>query len=99
MKSRRTESQWRAIFNRYDRSGLSQEQFCKREGLSLTTFAMWRRKIRAASSSLATQPSSFVEVCIPDSVKVTEVQVPDVRPDLVVELPYGVVLRFHGVKP
>ena len=97
MRSRRSESQWRAILNKYERSGLSQDQFCKREGLPLTTFGLWRRKLRAAS--LAPQPASFIEVCIPENVEVTDVQVSQAKPDLVVELPYGVVLRFHGVKP
>jgi len=96
MQPRRSESEWRAIFNKYERSGLSQEQFCKRQGVPLTTFCLWRRKLRAAS--LASQSGGFIEVCIPESVEVAEVKVAEAKPGLVVELPYGVVLRFHGVK-
>lgn len=98
MRPRRTEQQWRKIFDKFDRSGLTQEQFCHREDLALATFANWRRKIRA--TSMAPVPASFVEVCIPT-------QSPMVQPEgcfpqsdeLVVELPYGVVLRFRGVRP
>jgi transposase-like protein len=96
MQYRRTEAQWRAIFDEWARSGLSQEQFCKREGISMATFSSWRRKLRAAS--LVPRGAGFVEVCISDPARVTRTA-PETQPDLVVELPYGVVLRFHGVRP
>ena len=91
MRPRRTEAQWKRTFEKYGRSGLTQEEFCDREGLALATFATWRRKLHAAN--LATIPAGFVEVCIPDQAPPTQ----GFAGELVVELPYGVTLRFRGL--
>ena len=37
---------WRAALDRHQASGLSQREFCEREGLALSTFALWSRRIR-----------------------------------------------------
>ena len=95
MRPRLSESQWRRIFDQFDRSGLTQEAFCHREDLAHATFANWRRKLRAAG--LAPIQGGFVELCIPGKPRAAE---PLRNPDgeLVVELPFGVVLRFRGVR-
>ncbi len=93
MRPRRTETQWKRTFEKYDRSGLTQEQFCEREGLALATFATRRRKLHAAK--LAPVPAGFVEVCIPDQAPPAA---QDFAGELVVELPYGVILRFRGMR-
>lgn len=95
MRPRRTEQQWRKTLDKFDRSGLTQEQFCQREGLAPATFANWRRKIRA--TSLAPVQASFVEVCIPAQPTPLSQHGPEAD-ELVVELPYGVVLRFRGMR-
>ena len=38
---------WREIFSRQKASGLSQTDFCKREGIKVNTFWSWKREIRA----------------------------------------------------
>lgn len=92
MRPRQSEAQWKRTFEKYDRSGLTQEQFCDQEGVALATFATWRRKLHAAK--LATIPAGFLEVCIPDQAPA---RAQDFAGELVVELPYGVTLRFRGL--
>ena len=96
MQPRRSVAQWRKIFDKFDRSGMTQEQFCQREGVALATFSLWRRKLRA--SGLATIPPSFVEVCLPSQSEPVHAPLGDRMEEVVVELPFGVVLRFRGFK-
>ena len=94
MRQQRTETQWREIFEDYERSCLSQERYCKREGLCRASFANWRRKLRA---NLAPISAGFVELCVSNPQPMTADN-KEQDSDLVVELPYGVVLRFRGIK-
>ena len=43
---RRTPDQWRAIFQHFERSGLTIPQYCQREHLPLSTFQRWRHQLR-----------------------------------------------------
>lgn len=45
--SRRSASEWHAIVAAYADSGMSQKAFCQREGLALSTFQYWKRRLRA----------------------------------------------------
>lgn len=51
---RRTASDWEQIFAAFEHSGLSQTAFCRREGLALSTFQHWKRRLAACEQ---TQPS------------------------------------------
>lgn len=42
---RRGESEWRAILSAFAGSGLSQKAFCEREGLAVSTFQYWKRRL------------------------------------------------------
>lgn len=44
---------------RYERSGLSQQAFCRRHGVALSTLQYWRRRARQADEASA---PTFVEV-------------------------------------
>lgn len=57
-RTRRTADQWRTLISEHAESGLSQEAFCKRKQLALSTFANWKRR-------LATEPDLEAE-CAPD---------------------------------
>lgn len=93
MRVRRSEEQWRKLFALFEESGLTREAFCKKNELSLATFDNWRRRVRAAAA-----PARFVEVRLPQQNAPLQVEEPaSLRGDLVVELPYGVVLRFRGL--
>ena len=37
-RSRRTSDQWQELFDRFARSGLTREQFCRKQGVSLSSF-------------------------------------------------------------
>ena len=40
---------WRAHIDDWGRSGMSQREYCARRGLSLSTFTLWRRRLRITS--------------------------------------------------
>ena len=42
---RRSPDQWREIFDRFERSGQTREQFCAEQGLGLSTFSRWRMRL------------------------------------------------------
>jgi len=61
----RSESDWRTILGRFDRSGLSPAAFCRETGISPSTFQVWERKLRRRAPALGVrrrdpgpQPSS-----------------------------------------
>lgn len=91
MPPRRTQDQWQRLMEQFEASGKTQDQFCRSKGVALATFAMWRRKLKATALAPA-----FVQVHLPREAEVLR---PDSQEpaDLVVELPYGVVLRFRGL--
>jgi len=43
---RRSPSQWRAIFNRFENSELTIKEFCHKESLAPATFSKWRSRFR-----------------------------------------------------
>jgi hypothetical protein len=57
-KTRRTVSEWRQILDRFEKSRLSAQVFCKRESLGAESFRRWRNKL--AALPIQTPRSSFV---------------------------------------
>jgi transposase-like protein len=61
---RRSASEWQALIQSHQRSGLNQAAFCRREGISEMSLSNWRKKLspiakkRAPSESMA----SFIEL-------------------------------------
>ena len=86
---------WPALVEEFQGSGLTQKAFCKQKNLREATFGIWLRKLRAQQPA---QPAStgFIELDVLSNVarRVREGR----EGDLVVELPLGVILRFHGVR-
>ncbi len=82
-RPRRTKAQWTEILRRFEASGVESREFCRREGLSLSSFQRWRRGL----GSVAT--TEFVEL-VPTSSD------PSSSWSLDVSLPNGVSLRFQG---
>jgi len=58
---RRTKTEWTEVFGRFQSSGLSRRDFCRREGLALSSFQRWRTLIAAPE-----EQGEFVEL-IPSS--------------------------------
>jgi hypothetical protein len=59
----RGEAFWREALSRQQASGLAQREFCDREGLSVSTFALWSRRI--GDAEVPAGPVQFVEVTPP----------------------------------
>ena len=63
-RARRTAAQWRKLIERFDRSGQTRGNFCAANGLALSTFDRWRRKLGEAQAAAGEAPpeSLFVEL-------------------------------------
>ncbi|MBL0351486.1 MAG: IS66 family insertion sequence element accessory protein TnpB [Dechloromonas sp.] len=60
---RRSASEWEALLSRFPGSGLNVATFCKREGISDTSFHRWRTRLGIALDSqdkASGQPATFV---------------------------------------
>ena len=80
---RRSETEQRQVVSRWEKSGLTPAQFCRREQIRLSSFLRWRQKERPAAGA-----SEFVAVTPP----------PTASPSWALEitLPNGCHLRFQG---
>jgi hypothetical protein len=66
LKNRRNAQEWSGIFSDWRRSGESQRGYCIREGISISAFGYWHRKLKkdvaeqqiAKISSLAVHPTA-----------------------------------------
>lgn len=58
---------WQRWLSRWERSGLTQSEFCRRHGLKLANFAWWKRKLMSQVGSCRPQAAlaKFVEVALP----------------------------------
>lgn len=84
-RPRRDKKQWTEIFSRFESSRLSAREYCRREGLALSSFQRWRGRLGSAA------PAEFVELVPPAASRVTTTSW-----SLAVALPNGVSLRFEG---
>ena len=84
-RSRRDGTQWSEILKRFEASGLGSRAFCRREGVSPSSFQRWRRRLREDAGG------GFVEL-------VSEAPATVARREWVFELalPHGVVLRMRA---
>ncbi len=82
---RRTESEWRALVSRQERSGMSEVAFCQRSKLSRASFRQWKQRLAE------TESPAFVEWVSP------EVVADDSSPaEFELTLPGGAVLRWKA---
>ena len=97
MSVRRSEAYWAELVSEFAAGNVTREVFCVERGVALSTFENWRRRLRAEESK-NNLPARFVEVCLPAERRSDVREAAPAQPaDLVVELPYGVVLRFRGL--
>jgi hypothetical protein len=83
---RRSESEWRELFSRFDRQPQPPGEFCRRERLKLTSFHRWRRRLEGRPV-----PAEFVTVTRESQPP------PSVLPwSLEIVLPSGHKLRIEG---
>ena len=84
-RTRHSEKQWIEILKRFETSGLSVRDFCRREGLASSSFQRWRNRLGSAASA------EFVEL-----VPAVHSSAASTSWSLDVSLPNGVCLRFQG---
>jgi hypothetical protein len=87
-RTRRSRAQWRELLDRFEHSGQSREEFCRDQGLTLSSFAHWRRALGKTTSrrgDIAGEPL-FVEWTPPVSAGAWEVEL---------QLGGGLVLRLR----
>ncbi len=84
---------WRQRLQRQSTSGLSISAFCAHEGVSLTSFQSWKRRLAARSLPLRPQPPLFVPIHLdPDPPQPAQPRFQGVE----IELPHQVRLRFDS---
>jgi hypothetical protein len=91
---------WRELLRRFDASGISVGEFCKRERLSKATFQRWRARLTAEASALTMAamsersgeqaPTSFIDL---GSLGATSAAV-TARLDLKLDLGGGLTLHL-----
>lgn len=82
---RRSEDQWTEILRRFASSGQTSREFCRREGLALSSLQRWGRRLGALPRA------RFVEL-VPEAGARTGAA----GWSLEVTLPHGVTLRVEG---
>lgn len=82
---RRSKKEWTAILQRFASSGEGSREFCRREGLALSTLQRWRQRLRTIRAK------GFVEL-----VQAAPAEAAGASWGLEVTLPNGVCLRFRG---
>jgi hypothetical protein len=84
---RRNEQQWTEILQRFRASGLGSRDFCRRDGVPLSSLQRWQRRLRSVPAA------KFVELVAPASVPTTAVPT---SWSLEVSFPSGASLRFQA---
>ena len=85
---RRSESEWRELFARFEQSGQTGEAFCAEHGIVLSSFLRWRKKLRPSAriAPMAAHEPLFVELTSKREAAHWEVEL---------ELGGGIVLRLR----
>ena len=52
----RSVDQWQSLFDQFDQSGQTRDQFCHEHGISLSSFSRWRTKLRKQTVIKPTSP-------------------------------------------
>jgi hypothetical protein len=58
----RSPTQWRALVDAYEASGLSARAFCAQRGVAQSTFYHWRRRLREDAAGLGAGPLPGVQL-------------------------------------
>ena len=82
---RRNEKQWTEILRRFESSGVGSREFCRHEGLPLSSLQRWRRRLGRVPTE------KFVELVPPMATVASSASW-----SLEVSLPGGACLRFQG---
>ena len=100
-RARRTAAQWRKLIERFDRSGQTRGKFCAANGLALSTFDLWRRKLgeTQAAADEVHRESLFVELTNATEPAGSRTAAGAGAWEVELELGAGVVLRLRRAAP
>ena len=100
-RARRTAAQWQELVERFERAGQSRSKFCAAHGLALSTFDLWRRKLRAAPAAVEEdhREALFVELTNPAQTRSSPPSTGTGSWEVELELGAGVVLRLRRAAP
>lgn len=92
---------WESLVEDWSRSGLTQREFCRKRGISHATFVKERghlikRGIGPRSAKVPARGSAQADFV--GFIQASVEPPPAAVPEIVVELPLGVVIRFRGVQ-
>lgn len=101
------EPNWVALSGAWERSRLTQQKFCKSRGVSYRSFCTQRARLKSREKR-AVAKSAFLPVSVeaeqPAESRCTSVsklqssgEDSSPAPEIEIELPFGVVLRFRGM--
>ena len=85
-----------ALARGFETSKLSKAKYCRQHGLSVNSLNYWIGEATKEESRAV--ETAFYEIKVTDA-PVSSRQEPPRQPDLEVELPLGVKLRFFGAMP
>ncbi len=72
------EHEWKRLLEEYDRSGLTQKAFARREGINVHTLVAWLGRRRKAAGRASNKPVRFQELSLsPRAAASLEVHLPD----------------------
>ena len=96
-RARRTAAQWRELVERFERTGQSRGEFCAAHRWALSTFDLWRRKLRTTPAAVEeTHPEAlFVELTNPAHTRTSPTSSGPSAWEVELELGAGVVLRLR----
>ena len=91
-RRRLNEQAWRELMKRFDGAAMTIQDFCAREGLSRSSFGLWRSRLRSASQPVvqaespaetaATLKAPFVDLGLLGAAAVSEHAALDLRIEL-----------------
>ena len=96
-RSRRSAAQWRKLIERFEGSGQTRGKFCSANGLALSTFDLWRRKLGETQTQAdeAHRESLFVELTNATEAAGSRMAAGTGAWEVELELGAGVVLRLR----
>ncbi len=87
----RPQSEWQQIVADYERSGLTQEAFCKRASIAKSSFYKWRKRLETPSA--ATGVSQFIDL---NALVQGNGQIDPPRWEIELDLGHGMRLSLRG---
>ena len=100
-RARRSAAQWGKLIERFERSGQTRGKFCAANGLALSTFDLWRRKLGATPATVEEDhPAAlFVELTNPAQTQTSPTSTGTGALEVELDLGGGVVLRLRRAAP